>query len=148
MVAKVWHPCLYKKDSLGQSRVRQLLRNRRLQEVGDATPGLGCLLSLMLKGTEDSTDTDCPRLQVISEAFFDNLHCLKGPSLGTPYTLCCPYTLLAHYAETDWAKQQGVPRCLIRVSVGLEPWEVLRKRFEVALDAAAEARESVRETAK
>lgn len=148
MVAKVWHPCLYKKDSLGQSRVRQLLRNRRLQEVGDATPGLGCLLSLMLKGTEDSADTDCPRLQVISEAFFDNLHCLKGPSLGTPYTLCCPYTLLAHYAETDWAKQQGVPRCLIRVSVGLEPWEVLRKRFEVALDAAAEARESVRETAK
>lgn len=145
MVAKVWHPCLYKKDSLGLTRVRQLLRNRRLREVGDASPGLGCLLSLQLRGAGDSSDDgDCPRLQAISEAFFDNLHCLKGPSLGTPYTLCCPYTLLAHYAETDWAKQQGVPKCLIRVSVGLEGWEVLQKRFQVALSAAAEARDAIR----
>lgn len=141
MVAKVWHPCLYKKDSLGQRRVRQLLRNRRLRDIGDATPGFGCLLSFVMKGVTDSTDDDCLKLRQISEAFFDNLHCLKGPSLGTPYTLCCPYTLLAHYTETDWAKLQGVPRCLIRVSVGLEPWEVLLKRFETALDAAAAVRE-------
>lgn len=146
MVDKVWHPCLYQKDTLGQTRVRQLLRNRRLKEVGDAVPGLGCLLSLQLKGLAGSPDDgDCPSLQRISEAFFDSLHCLKGPSLGTPYTLCCPYTLLAHYAETDWAKQQGVPKCLIRVSVGLEGWEVLQKRFEVALTAAEKARESLEE---
>ncbi|KAL4919127.1 pyridoxal phosphate-dependent transferase [Aspergillus aurantiobrunneus] len=35
-------------------------------------------------------------------AFFDNLEVLKGPSLGTNFTLSCPYTLLAHYGELEW----------------------------------------------
>jgi len=48
----------------------------------------------------------------------------KGPSLGTNFTLVCPYTLLAHYCELDWAASFGVPGHLIRVSVGLEAPEV------------------------
>ena len=45
-------------------------------------PGYGGLLSLILH------DNLC------SKTFYDNLDCAKGPSLGTNFTLVCPYTLL------------------------------------------------------
>lgn len=35
-------------------------------------------------------------------AFFDNLDTVKGPSLGTNFTLSSPYVILAHYGELDW----------------------------------------------
>ena len=69
-------------------------------------------------------------------AFYDALAVCKGPSLGTNFTLVCPYTLLAHYDELDWAESCGVPRHLIRVSAGLEPLGDLVARFERALAAA------------
>ena len=69
-------------------------------------------------------------------AFYDALAVCKGPSLGTNFTLVCPYTLLAHYEELDWAESCGVPRHLIRVSAGLEPLGDLVARFERALAAA------------
>jgi cystathionine gamma-synthase len=53
-------------------------------------PGYGCLLSILLK---DEAKTP---------AFFDHLEVCKGPSLGTNFTLACPYTLLAHYQELPW----------------------------------------------
>ena len=68
-------------------------------------------------------------------AFYDALAVCKGPSLGTNFTLACPYTLLAHYEELDWAESCGVPRDLIRVSAGLEPLGDLIARFERALAA-------------
>lgn len=68
-------------------------------------------------------------------AFYDALAICKGPSLGTNFTLACPYTLLAHYEELDWAESCGVPRHLIRVSAGLEPLGDLVARFERALAA-------------
>ena len=34
--------------------------------------------------------------------FLDALDVPKGPSLGTNFTLACPYTLLAHYGELEW----------------------------------------------
>lgn len=52
--------------------------------------------------------------------FYDALNLSKGPSLGTNFTLVCPYTLLAHYYELPWAKDFGVEKDLIRISVGLE----------------------------
>ncbi|KAF5356949.1 hypothetical protein D9756_006371 [Leucocoprinus leucothites] len=55
-----------------------------------------------------------------SSTFFDNLPCQKGPSLGTNFTLACPYTVLAHYGEMEWAEGWGVERGLVRVSVGLD----------------------------
>ncbi len=131
-IETVWHPCFFKEDALGSIRVHSVLRQRRLNEV-QGEPGMGCLLSLLLKGKGEDDRA------VRSEAFYDALHCLKGPSLGTPYTLCCPYTLLAHYTETTWAAEQGVPKCLIRVSVGLEDWEVLEARFAIALEAGVRA---------
>lgn len=70
-------------------------------------------------------------------AFFDALEVQKGPSLGTNFTLACPYTVLAHYAEMDWTSEWGVEPDLVRVSVGLEESEELAANFQRALDAAA-----------
>jgi cystathionine gamma-synthase len=40
-------------------------------------------------------------------AFFDNLDTVKGPSLGTNFTLSSPYVILAHYGELDWVSYQS-----------------------------------------
>ncbi|GJC87328.1 cystathionine gamma-synthase [Colletotrichum liriopes] len=69
-------------------------------------------------------------------AFFDTIETAKGPSLGTNFTLTSPYVLLAHYQELDWAAGLGVDPDLIRVSVGLEETDELRKVFIQALEAA------------
>jgi cystathionine gamma-synthase len=52
------------------------------------------------------------------------------------FTLACPFTLLAHYSELDWAESCGVSRHLIRISVGLEDPEDLIEDFERALEKA------------
>ncbi|KAF9287017.1 hypothetical protein BGZ68_002342 [Mortierella alpina] len=70
-----------------------------------------------------------------AQQFFDALPFYKGPSLGTNFTLACPYTILAHYFELDWAAQFGIERNLIRVAVGLEDKEALLQGFKEALDA-------------
>jgi len=74
-----------------------------------------------------------------SEVFFDALRCEKGPSLGTNFTLACPYTILAHYTELDWAAEYGVEAGLVRVSVGLEEEGVLIAWFGEALKKAEDA---------
>jgi cystathionine gamma-synthase len=91
-------------------------------EVRRDGAGFGSLFSIVLKDPERS-----------SAKFFDALRVTKGPSLGTNYTLACPYTLLAHYPELDWAESCGVSRWLVRVSVGLEELDDLIGRFDAAL---------------
>ncbi|KAI5122114.1 hypothetical protein M0805_002236 [Coniferiporia weirii] len=76
---------------------------------------------------------------IASRAFFDSLACHKGPSLGTNFTLACPYTVLAHFAELDWANEYGVEEGLVRVSVGAEERETLLRVFQKALDIAEAA---------
>ena len=85
--------------------------------------GHGCLLSFTLKEDEAKV-----------ERVYDALRVSKGPSLGTQFTLTCPYTQLAHYDELAWAARCGVPSHLLRVSVGLEDPKDLWQRFELALD--------------
>jgi len=68
-------------------------------------------------------------------AFFDALEVMKGPSLGTNFTLSSPYTILAHYGELEWAKSFGVAPDLIRTSVGLEDSVDLGAKIQRALDA-------------
>ena len=92
-----------------------------LQREGAGHSGL---FSFTLKASHSTPD------------FYDVLAVCKGPSLGTDFTLVCPYTLLAHYDELPWAESCGVARNLIRVSAGLEPLEELIARFERALQAA------------
>lgn len=70
-----------------------------------------------------------------AEKFYNALEVSKGPSLGTDYTLVCPYTILAHYKELDWAEVQGVSPHLIRISVGTEKFDQLKNKFEKALKA-------------
>lgn len=84
--------------------------------------GHGCLLSFTLKHPE-----------LTSAKFYDALRFCKGPSLGTNYTLVCPYTLLAHYEELEWVESVGVSRWLIRVSAGLEDTQEIIARFDEAL---------------
>lgn len=84
--------------------------------------GHGCLLSFTLKNPEQT-----------SAQFYDALRFSKGPSLGTNYTLVCPYTLLAHYEELEWVESVGVSRWLIRVSAGLEDTPEIIARFDEAL---------------
>ncbi|KAI9593058.1 pyridoxal phosphate-dependent transferase [Syncephalis fuscata] len=88
--------------------------------------GYGGLFSLLLHTPE------------AARAFFDALPCAKGPSLGTNFTLACPYTLLAHYNELEWAAEYGVSAYLIRVSVGLEEPAQLRKWFDTAFAAVSD----------
>ncbi|KAF3058982.1 hypothetical protein CFAM422_011787 [Trichoderma lentiforme] len=71
-----------------------------------------------------------------AQVFFNNLDTAKGPSLGSNFTLCSPYVLLAHYRELDWAAKYGVDPDLVRVSVGLEEPEELQLLFRKALEAA------------
>lgn len=66
-------------------------------------------------------------------AFFDALRVCKGPNLGMHYTLACPYTILAHFNELDFAESCGVSRYLVRVSVGTEDADDLISRFDEAL---------------
>ncbi len=84
--------------------------------------GHGCLLSFRLVGGLSK-----------AKKFYDSLEVCKGPSLGTNFTLACPYVLLAHYKELNWAERCGVPADLLRVSVGLEDPEKLWQRFQKAL---------------
>lgn len=71
-----------------------------------------------------------------ARAFYDAIETAKGPSLGTNFTICSPYVLLAHYQELQWAAQFGVDADLVRVSVGLEETDKLRATFQRALLAA------------
>ncbi|KAL4949726.1 PLP-dependent transferase [Aspergillus filifer] len=100
------------------------------QDCRTPNGGYGGLLSFTYHKTEAAT------------AFFDPIETVKGPSLGTNFTLVSPYVLLAHFYELDWAKSFGVPGDLIRVSVGLEDEEDLKKRFLEALRAAEDVESS------
>ncbi len=106
-IAEVWHPSLSHR-----SNYEMLMR-----EDG----GYGGLLSFVLKNQKKT-----PKV-------YDTLRVSKGPSFGTPFTLVCPYTQLAHFHELEWAEGCGVPANLLRVSCGLEPIEGLIATFEEAL---------------
>jgi len=95
------------------------------QKIMKPHKGYGCLFSMELVGGLEKT-----------KRFYDLLKVCKGPSLGTNFTLACPYVLLAHYNELKWAEDCGIPTHLLRVSVGLEKPEVLWNRFSEALEAA------------
>ncbi|KNE69140.1 hypothetical protein AMAG_13996 [Allomyces macrogynus ATCC 38327] len=81
--------------------------------VATSDSGYGALLSVQFP------------TEVQAATFYDALHVAKGPSLGTTFTLACPYTIMAHYTELAWAAEFGVCRWLVRISVGTEDVGVL-----------------------
>jgi cystathionine gamma-synthase len=84
--------------------------------------GYGAVLSFLPHHAAKTT----PRI-------FENLRLSHGISLGTKYSLVCPYVQLAHYHELPWAKECGIDPCLLRVAVGTETWSDLQDRFASAL---------------
>ncbi|MGA1130210.1 MAG: PLP-dependent transferase, partial [Chthoniobacterales bacterium] len=84
--------------------------------------GYGAVISFLPRDAARNT----PRI-------FEKLRVSRGISLGTSYSLVCPYVQLAHYHELGWARACGIDPYLLRIAVGTEPWEDLRRRFEGAL---------------
>ncbi|KDQ13299.1 hypothetical protein BOTBODRAFT_33634 [Botryobasidium botryosum FD-172 SS1] len=119
VVKEVYYPKWETRDNYELYRVKESTRYRP-----SGSGGFGGLFSVTFTSL------------AAAKAFFDNLACAKGPSLGTSFTLACPYTILAHYFELDWAKEYGVEEGLVRVSVGLEERDVLLEWFRVALEKA------------
>jgi len=107
-IEQVWYP------GLDPSPVYEQLR-----KLGG---GYGAVLSFLPRDAAKKT----PHI-------FEKLRLSHGISLGTKYSLVCPYVQLAHYHELAWAKDCGIDPHLLRVAVGTEPWEDLRERFESAL---------------
>lgn len=91
------------------------------EDIRKEDGGFGGLFSMVLGGGEPA-----------AAAFYDGLEISKGPSLGTNFSLVCPYTMLAHYKELDWAAKRGVGRNLLRFWIGLEEPEDLKERFRKA----------------
>ncbi len=106
-VGRVWHP--------------SLVQTENYDAVKRKGGGYGGLLSFVL-----STPKKAPKV-------YDALKLSKGPSFGTPFTLVCPYTLLAHYNELGWTEDCGVAANLLRVSVGMEPVGTIVDKFAEAL---------------
>ncbi|MFC5051908.1 PLP-dependent transferase [Rubritalea spongiae] len=106
-VDKIWYPSLCAKENY--------------EAIKRENGGYGGLISFTLKNEKKSAKV------------YDALQISKGPSLGTEFSLVCPYTLLAHYDELEWAEGCGVPRNLIRVSVGIEDTVTLIDSFREAL---------------
>ena len=104
----VYHPSITNKEIYDKYKI--------------AAGGYGGVLSFILKNPEITTPT-----------FYDNLKISKGPNLGTSYSLCCPFVMLAHYNELKWAEEMGASRWLIRLSVGLESPNDIIKRIKKAL---------------
>jgi cystathionine gamma-synthase len=98
--------------------------NEAYEKLRRPDGGYGALLTILFNNAPEA-----------APAFYDRLRMTKGPSLGTHYSLACPFTLLAHYHELDWAEDCGVSRYLVRISVGLEDPEDLWQRCQSALEA-------------
>ena len=107
-IDQIWHP------SITDAAIYNNFKNN--------DNGYGGVLSFVLKNAHKKT---CD--------FYDKLAISKGPNLGTTYSLCCPFVMLAHYNELEWAEKMGASRWLIRLSIGLEPPENLIDRLNFAL---------------
>ncbi|ABN67744.2 cystathionine gamma-synthase [Scheffersomyces stipitis CBS 6054] len=94
-------------------------------EIKTATGGYGGLISFLFKEPHQAV------------AFFNAVNLHKGPSLGTNFTLACPYAILAHYQELDEIAKWDVDRNLIRISIGLEDPDELLDVLQKSLDIAA-----------
>ncbi len=109
-VGRVWYP--------------KFVTPHEYQLVRRDSGGYGGLISFTLKQPRKM-----PRV-------YDALELCKGPSLGNEFSLACPYTMLAHYFELDWAEACGVSPNLLRLSVGSEDGAMIIGALARALDLA------------
>lgn len=111
LISNIYYP------SLSESK-------KHYDEIKRPNGGYGGLISFTFKDAKDA------------ESFYDNCLIYKGPSLGTNFTLACPYAIIAHYKELDEVQGWGVDKHIIRVSIGLEDKPQLIDIFRKALEAA------------
>ncbi|WPK26805.1 hypothetical protein PUMCH_004166 [Australozyma saopauloensis] len=90
--------------------------------IKTSSGGYGGLISILFGEPSDAI------------TFFDAINLHKGPSLGTNFTLACPYTILAHYTELEEVAEWGVDKNLIRISIGLEDEEELLETLKKSLE--------------
>lgn len=109
-VEQVWYPKINDRENYDVHRRKE--------------GGYGGLLSFTLRNEKKASRV------------YDALAWNKGPSLGTEFSLACPYVYLAHYEELEWAAGCGVSPYLIRLSCGIEDAEKLLATLETALEQA------------
>ena len=86
---------------------------------------VGAMISIELAGPMDQ--------------FYDRVTVFKGPSFGARTTSLSPFMYLAHYdlvtqeAGRAFLKKAGLSHELIRISVGVEPYEAIEAVFAEAL---------------
>ncbi|EGV65776.1 Cystathionine gamma-synthase [Yamadazyma tenuis] len=109
LISKVYHP------SVSESK-------KYYDEIKTPNGGYGGLISFLFHDANDAV------------SFFNSMDFHKGPSLGTNFTLACPYTILAHYQELDEVEKWDVDRNLIRISVGIEDKDDIVEVIKFSLD--------------
>ncbi|KAF7293611.1 hypothetical protein MIND_01140300 [Mycena indigotica] len=119
VVKQVFYPKFVTPENYEKCRIKR--------DNGQESGGYGGLFSV--------TFTSLPA----ARAFFDALPFFKGPSLGTSFTLACPYAVLVHYTEMAWAARFGVEETMVRVSVEQEETAALVEGFMAAVEAAENA---------
>jgi cystathionine gamma-synthase len=124
VIKNVFYPKWMTRDKYDICRIKERRLDRNSGDNNGGEGGFGGLFSVTFTTA------------AASKAFFDNISCFKGPSLGTNFTLACPYTILAHFLELEWAAKYGVEESLVRVSIGMEDKGALLHCFEVGLKAA------------
>jgi cystathionine beta-lyase/cystathionine gamma-synthase len=129
LVDTIYHPLLIPQYHWGSEVFKpsgDLLQSSNHPALKQREPsGFGGLFSLVLKDPE-----------LTSAPFYDALQISKGPSLGTNFSIACPYSMIAHYNELDWLESVGISRYLIRICIGQESAKDLIDRFAKALDIA------------
>ena len=113
-VDRIYHPSIER---------RALYEPWRREGLADGEgQGYGALFSLLLTNHKNA------------HVFYDRLDTAKGPGFGSNFSLVCPYTMIAHFNELQWASRYGVDKSLMRVWTGQEDAEHLIGTFEAALD--------------
>ncbi|KAK4499632.1 hypothetical protein PRZ48_010150 [Zasmidium cellare] len=115
-VAKLYYPTI----NADRKQYDRVLRPRS----EGFTPGYGCLFTIEFESL------------AATRAFYDNLSVYNGPHLGAHLTLAMAYVKGLYSQQLDWVAQYGLKETHIRISVGLEDFETLRDRFDVAVAAA------------
>ena len=99
-----------------------------IKDVARGEEPVGAVISIDFKGS--------------MEKFYDTIRVVKGPSFGTRFTLLCPFMYLAHYdlvtspEGREFLSGVGIDPDLIRISVGIEPYDEIETAFAEALDAS------------
>ena len=107
-IAEVWYPSMVSTTPIYE-------RYRR------ATGGYGSLMSIIFRN---------PRSAM---RFFDVLDVCKGASFGTNFTMAIPYIQQAHFDDQDRVESYGIPKHLVRLTVGLEDEGQILKTLTRAL---------------